>query len=149
MRAPTATAVLERAREMGVSCRVAEGRLKHSPRAKVTPELVELFRAHKREIVNQLVPLRIVHGGGSERSVHAPLRREFQAALFRGNRWLHRWHMENDAPPDKSPLFARILHEWYDREDAYQRLFDPDGCVLGNDGPCELPGECQVCRTIP
>ena len=144
----TTAAVLERAREMGVSYRVADGRLKLSPRTKVTPELVELFRVHKREIVNRLATIRVVEGGGSERNDQHPLRQGLQAVLVRGNRWLNRWHMENDAPRDTSPLFARILDEWYDREDAYQRLFDPKGCVLGLDAPCEPPAECQVCQRV-
>ena len=75
-----------------------------------------------------------------------PLRVELKDALVRGNRWLHKWHMENDAPPDTAPLFAGVIQEWYEREDAFRRLFSPEGCALGDEGPCLIPAECAACR---
>ena len=75
-----------------------------------------------------------------------PLKVELRVALVRGNRWFYKWHMENDAPPGTAPLFARVIQEWYEREDAFRRLFSPKGCVLGLDGPCLIPAECEACR---
>ena len=74
------------------------------------------------------------------------LREELRQALVKGNRWLHRWHMKYDAPVEGSALFAKIMQEWYEREEAFTSLFDPDGCVLETDGPCWIPVECRYCQ---
>jgi len=85
-----------------------------------------------------------IYENGEELTEH-PLKAELRAALVRGNRWLHKWHMENDAPPDTAPIFTKMFDEWYERNDAYRRRFQPKGCSLGNDGPCEIPAQCGVC----
>jgi hypothetical protein len=75
-----------------------------------------------------------------------PLKVELRVALVDLNRWLNKRHMNNDSPADTSPQFASRFQDWYEREDAFRQLFNPEGCALGVEGPCLIPAECQACQ---
>jgi hypothetical protein len=74
-----------------------------------------------------------------------PLQVEQRTALVELNRGLHQWHLKYDAPSEDSLMFTKEFDEWYERNDAYRRRFQPEGCSLGDDAPCLIPAQCEVC----
>ena len=141
---------LLRAKVLGVSLRADEGRIKYRPAHRAPDDFIALLKRDRTDLLRALGPgkspiLEVVDSQEPETVEAHPLETELRDALVRDNRWLYKWHMENDAPPDTAPIFTKIFDEWYERNNAYRGLFQPEGCSLGEAGPCLIPAQCEVC----
>jgi len=141
---------LRRAKVLGLSLRADEGRIKYRPAHRAPDDFIALLKRDRTDLLRVLGPgtspaLEVVHRQEPEHAELHPLEPELRDALVRGNRWLYKWHMEYDTPPDDSLLFTKMFDEWYERNDAFRRLFQPEGCSLGESGPCLIPAQCEVC----
>jgi hypothetical protein len=141
---------LRRAKVLGLSLRADEGRIRYRPAHRAPDDFIALLKRDRTDLLRVLgqdtsPALEVVHHQEPETVKNHPLETQLRDDLVRGNHWLYKWHMENDAPPDTAPIFTKIFDEWYERNDAYRRLFQPEGCSLGDEGPCLIPAQCEVC----